>query len=319
MEKITGLIDAPFTPFNEDGSVNLAPIPQYAQMLQKNGLKGVFINGSSGEGYMLTVQERKQLAEAWMAAVRTLPVAEEAAEGQPGTSFKVIVHVGSCCVRDAQELARHACEIGAWGIGAMAPPFPKIGRVEELVKYCEEIASAAPSLPFYFYHIPAFNGAFLPMVKLLEAVDGRIPNFAGIKYTFESIYEYNQCRLYGGGKFDMLHGQDETILPSLAMGGAQGGIGGTTNYNGRCLVGIIEAWKAGDLERARELQNFAQQVINVICHFRGNIVGGKRIMKLIGLDLGPNRTPFQNVTPDEESQLKRELEEIGFFERCNIL
>ena len=319
MEKITGLIDAPFTPFNEDGSVNLAPIPQYAQMLQKNGLKGVFINGSSGEGYMLTVQERKQLAEAWMAAVRTLPVAEEAAEGQPGTSFKVIVHVGSCCVRDAQELARHACEIGAWGIGAMAPPFPKIGRVEELVKYCEEIASAAPSLPFYFYHIPAFNGAFLPMVKLLEAVDGRIPNFAGVKYTFESIYEYNQCRLYGGGKFDMLHGQDETILPSLAMGGAQGGIGGTTNYNGRCLVGIIEAWKAGDLERARELQNFAQQVINVICHFRGNIVGGKRIMKLIGLDLGPNRTPFQNVTPDEESQLKRELEEIGFFERCNIL
>ena len=319
MEKITGLIDAPFTPFNEDGSVNLAPISQYAQMLQKNGLKGVFINGSSGEGYMLTVQERKQLAEAWMAAVRTLPVAEEAAEGQPGTSFKVIVHVGSCCVRDAQELARHACEIGAWGIGAMAPPFPKIGRVEELVKYCEEIASAAPSLPFYFYHIPAFNGAFLPMVKLLEAVDGRIPNFAGIKYTFESIYEYNQCRLYGGGKFDMLHGQDETILPSLAMGGAQGGIGGTTNYNGRCLVGIIEAWKAGDLERARELQNFAQQVINVICHFRGNIVGGKRIMKLIGLDLGPNRTPFQNVTPDEESQLKRELEEIGFFERCNIL
>ena len=319
MEKITGLIDAPFTPFNEDGSVNLAPIPQYAQMLQKNGLKGVFINGSSGEGYMLTVQERKQLAEAWMAAVRTLPVAEEAAEGQPGTSFKVIVHVGSCCVRDAQELARHACEIGAWGIGAMAPPFPKIGRVEELVKYCEEIASAAPSLPFYFYHIPAFNGAFLPMVKLLEAVDGRIPNFAGIKYTFESIYEYNQCRLYGGGKFDMLHGQDETILPSLAMGGAQGGIGGTTNYNGRCLVGIIEAWKAGDLERARELQNFAQLVINVICHFRGNIVGGKRIMKLIGLDLGPNRTPFQNVTPDEESQLKRELEEIGFFERCNIL
>lgn len=319
MEKITGLIDAPFTPFNEDGSVNLAPIPQYAQMLQKNGLKGVFINGSSGEGYMLTVQERKQLAEAWMAAVRTLPVAEEAAEGLPGTSFKVIVHVGSCCVRDAKELARHACEIGAWGIGAMAPPFPKIGRVEELVKYCEEIASAAPSLPFYFYHIPAFNGAFLPMVKLLEAVDGRIPNFAGIKYTFESIYEYNQCRLYGGGKFDMLHGQDETILPSLAMGGAQGGIGGTTNYNGRCLVGIIEAWKAGDLERARELQNFAQQVINVICHFRGNIVGGKRIMKLIGLDLGPNRTPFQNVTPDEESQLKRELEEIGFFERCNIL
>lgn len=322
MEKIIGLIDAPFTPFNEDGSVNLAPIPAYAQMLRKNGLQGVFINGSSGEGYMLTVDERKRLAEAWKEAIDQNE--NENKNQQPKTqnpkpTFKLIVHVGSCCVRDAQELARHAAEIGAWGIGAMAPPFPKIGRIEELVKYCEEIAAAAPELPFYFYHIPAFNGAFLPMVKLLEAVDGRIPNFAGIKYTFESIYEYNQCRLYGGGKYDMLHGQDETILPSLAMGGAQGGIGGTTNYNGRCLVGIIDAWKRGDIEEARRLQNFAQEVINVICHFRGNIVGGKRIMKLLGLDLGPNRTPFQNITPEEEAQLRQELEVIDFFSQCNVM
>ena len=302
-EKIEGLIDAPFTPFKENGDVNLEPIPAYAKMLAKNGLKGVFINGSSGEGYMLTSEERMQIAEAWMKA---------APEG-----FKVIVHVGSCCVRESRRLAEHAQKIGAWGIGAMAPPFPKVGRIEELVKYCEEIACGAPDLPFYFYHIPAFNGAFLPMVELLKAVDGRIPNFAGIKYTFESIYEYNQCRLYGDGKFDMLHGQDETILPSLAMGGARGGIGGTTNYNGRCLVGIIEAWKNGDLEKARKLQNYAQAVINVIVHFRGNIVGGKRIMKLMGLDLGPNRTPFQNVTPEEEKRLKTELDAIDFWNHCN--
>lgn len=303
MEKIIGLIDAPFTPFKENGDVNLEPIPAYAQMLKKNGLQGVFINGSSGEGYMLTPDERMQLAEAWVKA---------APEG-----FKVIVHVGSCCVRESHRLAEHAAAIGAWGIGAMAPPFPKIGRVEELVKYVEEIASGAPGLPFYYYHIPAFNGAYLPMVKFLEAVDGRVPNFAGIKYTFESMYEYNQCRLYGGGKFDMLHGQDETILPCLAMGGARGGIGGTTNYNGRELVGIIEAWKAGDLALAQERQNFSQDVINVICHYRGNIVAGKRIMKLIGLDLGKNRTPFQNMTDDEEASMKKELEAIGFFDRCN--
>ena len=303
MEKIIGLIDAPFTPFYENGEVNYEPIPAYAAMLQKNGMQGVFINGSSGEGYMLTDEERMKLAETWVAA---------APEG-----FKVIVHVGSCCVKASRKLAEHAQKIGAWGVATMAPPFPKIGRVEELVKYIEEIACGAPELPFYYYHIPAFNGAFLPMVKLLEAVDGRVPNFAGIKYTFESIYEYNQCRLYKNGKFDMLHGQDETILPSLAMGGAQGGIGGTTNYNGKELVGIIEAWKAGDLELARERQNFSQEVINVICRYRGNIVGGKRIMKLIGLDLGKNRTPFQNMTDEEEASMKAELEAINFFERCN--
>ena len=303
MEKIIGLIDAPFTPFYANGNVNLEPIEAYAKMLQKNGLKGVFINGSSGEGYMLTTEERMRLAEAW---VREAP-----------KDFKVIVHVGSCCLKDSCMLARHAASIGAWGIGSMAPPFPKVGRIEELVKYCEAIAGSAPNLPFYYYHIPAFNGAYLPMVELLKAVDGRIPNFAGIKYTYESLYEYNQCRLYGGGKFDMLHGQDETILPSLAQGGAQGGIGGTTNYNGRELVGIIEAWQKGDLETAREKQNFAQAVINVICHYRGNIVAGKRIMKLIGFDLGPNRVPFQNMTDQEEAAMKQELEAIGFFGRCN--
>lgn len=305
VEKIQGLVDAPFTPFYENGEVNYEPIDKYAQMLKKNGLVGVFINGSSGEGYMLTDDERKKLAEKWIS------VAPE--------DFKVIVHVGSCCLKSSKELAKHAAEIGAWGIGAMAPPFPKIGRIEELVKYCEEIASSAPHLPFYYYHIPAFNGAYFSMVDFLKAVDGRIPNFAGIKYTFESIYEYNQCRLYKDGKFDMLHGQDETILPALAMGGARGGIGGTTNYNGRCLVGIIKAWDEGDLEKARDLQNFSQAVINVIARYRGNIVAGKRIMKLMGLDLGPNRVPFQNVTDEEEKQIRKELEEINFFEHCNRL
>ena len=82
MEKIIGLIDAPFTPFDKNGEVNYAPIGAYARMLAKNGLKGVFINGSSGEGYMLTEEERMRLAEEWM---RVAPA-----------GFKVIVHVGSC-------------------------------------------------------------------------------------------------------------------------------------------------------------------------------------------------------------------------------
>lgn len=309
-EKIMGLIDAPFTPMHEDGSINLDIIPAYAALLARNGLKGVFINGSSGEGYMLTEEERRQLAETWVKAAGEV----KTTKGEP---FKVIVHVGATCVKEAYRLAQHAQEIGAWGIGAMATPFPKIGSCEQLVRYCEAIACGAPNLPFYYYHIPAFNGAFLSMLDFLQAAEERIPNLAGIKYTHEAMYEYNRCRRYKNGKFDMLHGQDETILPCLAMGGAQGGIGGTTNYNGYCLTQIIEAWEAGDIERARELQNFSQDVIDVICHFRGNIVGGKRIMKLIGLDMGPNRTPFMNLTPEEEIRLREELEAIDFFSRCN--
>ena len=303
MEKIQGLLVAPFTPFHKNGEVNYEPIARYAAMLHKNGLKGVFINGSSGEGYMLSDEERMRLAEKW---VEVAP-----------KDFKIIVHVGSTCVRSSRQLAEHAAKIGAWGIGAMASPFPKVGRVEELVKYCEEIAAGAPSLPFYYYHIPVFNGAYLSMVEFLEAVDGRIPNFAGIKYTYESLYEYNQCKLYKGGKYDLLHGQDETLLAGLAASDVQGGISGTANYCGNVLVGVIEAFRAGNLDKARELQNYNQEVINVICRYRGNIVGGKRIMKLMGLDLGENRTPFRNMAAEEEAQMKKELEAINFFAKGN--
>ena len=302
-EKIKGLIVAPFTPFDKNGELDLSPIPAYGKLLQNNGLIGVFINGSSGEGYMLTVEERMKLAEKW---VSTAP------EG-----FKVIVHVGATCIKDCHKLAQHAQEIGAFGIGAMASPFPKAGRVEELVKYCEEIACGAPDLPFYFYHIPVLNGVYLPMLPFLKAAEDRIPNLAGIKYTYENLYEYNQCMLYKDGKFDMLHGQDESILNGLIMGGAQGGISGTGSYIGNVLVGIIDEYNKGNIEKARELQNYAQDVINVIAKYRGNIVCGKRIMKFLGLDMGINRTPFQNITDEEEAIIRKELEAIDFFNRGN--
>ena len=302
-QRLEGMVAATFTPMDARGDINLSVIDKYADLMAESGMAGVFVCGTTGESHSLTTGERKAILAQWIKSARK--------------RFKVIAHVGSNCQLEAMELARHAQEVEADAFAAMAPCFFKPSSVKDLVDFFTPIAQSAPDLPFYYYHIPAFNGAFLSMVAFLEAVDGRIPNFTGIKYTFESMYEYNQCRLYKGGKFDMLHGQDETILPCLAMGGAQGGIGGTTNYNGVNLVGIIEAWKAGDLEKARELQNFSQEVINVICHFRGNIVGGNRIMKLIGLDLGKNRTPFQNMTDDEEVRMKAELEAIHFFDRCN--
>lgn len=111
MEKIKGLIDAPFTPFYENGEVNYEPIEAYAKLLVKNGLKGVFINGSSGEGYMLTDEERMKLAERWV---------EVAPSG-----FKVIVHVGSTCVKSSHKLAAHAQKIRSLGNRSHGLSFPE--------------------------------------------------------------------------------------------------------------------------------------------------------------------------------------------------
>ena len=242
--------------------------------------------------------------------------AEKWVESAPA-DFKIIVHVGSNSVKASKMLAQHAAKIGAWGFSAMGPTFPKISRVNELADYCAEIAVAAPELPFYYYHIPAFTGVFVSMLALLEAVDGRIANFAGIKYTYESLYEYTQCRRYRDGKYDVLHGQDETLLPSLAFGGAEGCIGGTFNYAAGLYTQIRSAFSEGDLDKARELQYQSLDLIDVICRYRGNIVAGKQIMKLIGLDLGPNRTPFQNLSQEELVSMKQELDAIGFFNYAN--
>ena len=88
--KIKGLIAAVFTPFTPDGKIHLDLIPAYANRLKNQGLAGVFVNGSTGEGMLLTIEERKSIIEKWM------EFSDE--------NFKIIVHVGSSSVEIAKNL-----------------------------------------------------------------------------------------------------------------------------------------------------------------------------------------------------------------------
>ncbi len=302
MEKINGFIAAPFTPMHKDGSLNLEKIRDYAKFYYRNRIDGAFVCGTSGEGFLLSIDERKKVAEKWV--------------NESTDNFKTIIHVGGPGIDEGKQLAKHARSIGAWGFGTMGPVFFKPSRVKELVGFCEELAKAAPDLPFYYYHMPAFTGIYLPMVEFLKQASGRIPNLAGIKYTHEDMYEFNQCMIVENGKYDILHGRDETLIAGLAMG-ATGGVGGTYNHVMGLYIGMKEAFLNGYIDTARELQLKSQKFINVIARYRGNVIGGKRIMKFLGLNCGPNRLPIQNITDEEEKNLKTELEEIGFFKFCN--
>ncbi len=91
MEKIKGYVAAPFTPMLENGNVNLNLIPEYAEFLIRNGLDGVFVCGSTGEGALLTREERMALVEKWIAA----------SKGR----IKVVVHTGGTNLRDQLLLA----------------------------------------------------------------------------------------------------------------------------------------------------------------------------------------------------------------------
>lgn len=302
MEKINGYIAAPFTPLKANGDLNLELIPKYAEFLLRAGLDGVFINGSTGEGALLTKEERMATAEKWI----------EASTGR----LKVIVHTGGTNVRDQQDLARHAEKSGAWAVAAMAPAFLAPKRTEEFVEYCKAVASAAPSLPFYYYHIPPLNGFRLSLTDFLKAADGVIPNLAGVKFTDNDIFGFEKCRYVAGGKYEMLWGLDEMFLDALAFGNTAG-VGGTYNHCFSLYKDMTAAYGVKDMDRCRVLQHQSHQFCEILGRYRGNIMAGKRIMKFLGLDMGPNRVPLQTFNDDEEVLVKQELEDIGFFEYCN--
>jgi N-acetylneuraminate lyase len=302
MKKIEGYIAAPFTPMLNNGDLNLDLVPDYADYLLRNGLDGAFVCGSTGEGALLNREERMALTERWM----------KAGEGK----LKVVVHTGGCNLKDQQALAKHAEQSGAWAVAAMAPAFLSPRRTEELLEYCLTIAAAAPGLPFYYYHIPALNGVHLSVLDLLKATEGQIPNFAGVKYTHSNMHEFEQCRHVAGGKYEMLWGLDEMFLDGLVYGN-RSGVGGTYNHCFSLYHNMLAAYDLKDLKTCRELQHSSHQFIEILIKYRGNLMGGKRIMKFLGLDCGPNRLPLHNISDEEETAMKKELDAIGFFSYCN--
>lgn len=302
MNPLNGFVVAPFSPMRSNGDLALDNVRPYADFLIRNGIEGAFLCGSTGEGALLTREERMMLAEEW--------------KRQAGNRLKLIIHTGGTGIRDQQGLARHAREIGAFGIAAMAPAFLPPPRMEELITYCQTIASAASGLPFYYYHIPSLNHYETDIFRFLEEAGPRIPSLAGVKFTHNDPEEYARCVQPFGDRYELFWGLDEILLDGLRKG-ARYGVGGTYNHCFPLYRGIKEAFEQNDITRAENLQQQAYRFCEIIWKSRGNIMGGKRIMKFLGLDMGPNRLPLQSLSDNEEAAMKKELEQIGFFTFCN--
>ena len=298
-----GLIAAPFTPFRPDGSVALETVPRLAQLLTSNGVSGAFVCGTTGEGYSMSTDERKQVAMAWR---KSAPA-----------GLKIIVHVGHSSAVEGRELARHAQEIGADAISTIAPSFFKPPTAVELVAWCREVASAAPGLPFYYYHLPSMTGVTIPTVDFLREADGKIPTLAGIKFTYEDLEDFRAASTFGGGRYDILFGRDEILLQGLQLG-APGAVGSTYNYASPLYRGIMQAFSSGNLALAEREQAKARKFIDVMVA-AGGLPAGKTIMKFVGVDCGPVRLPLRNLTKAEEEKLRADLAAQGFFDFASKL
>ncbi len=304
IQHLQGLIAAPFTPMHKNGKLNLAIIPSYYKFLKSNGITGAFICGSTGEGVSISTTEKMTVAEAWAACTNN------------DKDFKVMSLVGGTSITDAIELAKHANEIGLYAVSLTSPFYFKPANVEMLAKCCIEVASAVPDLPFYYYHIPVLTGVDFSMIDLLKAVDGKVGNFAGIKYTHEDFMDFLSCLQYKNGKYDLLWGRDENMLPALAVG-ARGAVGSTFNYAAPLYYNLIDAFNNGEMQKAQQLQEQSIDMIRLLGKY-GGIATGKAYMKLLGLDCGEFRLPVKNMNAEQFLLFKKDTEQINFSSFCSL-
>jgi len=296
IEKLAGLIAAPFTPMYPDGEINSGIIEKYHSLLVSSGVVGAFINGSSGEGVSITNLEKIMVAEAW-------------AKASSGSSLKVISHLGGTCYKECIDLARESERMGLYAVAVTSPSYFKPANVKILAEFFIRIAESVPGMPVYYYHIPVLTGGFFNMIDFVREVAPRVPNFAGIKYTHEDFMDFLSCLNYENGRYDMLWGRDENFLSALALG-ARGAVGSTYNYAAPLYLRMIEAFDRNEQVTARQLQQKAIDMITLLGKY-GGIATGKAYMKFIGLDCGEFRLPVRNMTAADYLAFVNDVRELG--------
>lgn len=297
MKTKVGLIAATFTPYDANGALNLSLIDAYAQLLVDDGVRGVFIGGSTGESALLTTEERLRLTERWCVVAKN--------------RLEVIVHVGHASLEEARTLASHAEQNGATAVSALAPYYFKPASMEALVASMAHVAAASPNLPFYYYHIPALTGVGGSMVQFLEQATSRIPNLGGIKFTHEDLMDYAAALEFDPGHYEIFFGRDEILLSAMALG-ATSAVGSTYNLWPSVYQQIAEALAKGDLEVAQTHQRTARRLIQVGIRY-GGLPAFKTMLGWRGLNCGPFRLPLASLNGEDEQRMRKELEAAGLL------
>ncbi|MGR6833382.1 dihydrodipicolinate synthase family protein [Aliivibrio wodanis] len=296
MKKLTGLIAAPHTPFDSSNNVNFEEIDKIAKHLIKDGVKGIYVCGTTGEGIHCSVEERKAIAERWVSA--------------SDNQLDIIVHTGALSIVDTLELTRHADTLDILATSAIGPCFFKPGSVADLVEYCATIAAAAPSKGFYYYH-SGMSGVNLNMEEFLIQADKRIPNLSGLKFNSGDLYEYQRCLRACDGKFDVPFGVDEHLPGALAVG-AKSAVGSTYNYAAPHFNSIIDAFNRGDQEAVFNKMTNVIELIRVLVDF-GGVAAGKVAMELHDINAGDPRLPLMPLSAEQKTTVVERMRAANFL------
>lgn len=280
-----------------DRSVDLDRVPALVDRLVHDGLDGLYVLGSTGEGPSLTTSERRAVAEAFVAAGRgRLPV---------------VVQVGHQSVAEARGLAAHAEAIGADAVSAVFTSYYPVRDLDDVVASLADVAGGAPATPFYYYSIPALSGLSCDVVDLLGRLEARVPTLAGVKYTAPTVFEFQECVRQFGDRMDVLYGCDEMLLAGWTAG-AHGAVGSTYDFAAPLYRRLLSAVDRGDVDVARAEQERSVRMVRTVLR-HGGAPAIKATMALCGFDCGPVRPPQRTLDARAVEALRTDLEEIGFF------
>jgi 4-hydroxy-tetrahydrodipicolinate synthase len=272
--KIKGVIVPLLTPFDARGALNADAARRLVDYLIARGVKGLFPVGTTGEMPLLTVDERRDLAEIMVeAADRRIPV---------------IIHTGSAATRQTVELTRHAQSIGA-NAAAMIPPYYYHYDDEALFQHFAHIAEQTPDFPIYLYNNPAVTGNTISL-NVIRQLAERCSNIVGLKDSSGSLATLTASRRLRDGDFNTASGPDELILAGAAMG-IDACVSGNANVVPELVVALHTAASQGDLPRARELQT-KLDAVRAILRDGADLSLFKGILAQRGLVVGAVRAPL---------------------------
>lgn len=280
MKEMKGIFPALITPMNKDYSINFGNFKKLIDFCLDSGIDGFYIGGSTGEGMLMTSEERKQVFREVKKCV--------------GDAVPMIAHVGTVSTDEAIGMALEAKKLGYDAISAVAPFYYGFS-VDAIKQYYTDIVSAA-DMPMYIYNFKAGTGFGLTPQTAKEIFDSD-PRFVGVKHTSNDLFALEQFKATIEN-ITVFNGYDEICLGGLSMG-ADGAIGSTYNFMGKKFVKLYYAFKSGDMITASKLQKEANEIISVMCKY-GVLQCEKEILTQMGIDVGPCRRPFLPV--DDEAK-----------------
>ncbi|MCI9340774.1 MAG: N-acetylneuraminate lyase [Dorea sp.] len=294
LSKYKGVIPAFYACYDREGEISPEGVRALTRYFVEKGVKGVYVNGSSGECIYQSVEDRKLVLENVC----------EAAEGK----LTIIAHVACNNTKDSRELARHAEGLGVDAVAAIPPIYFRLPEYA-VAQYWNDISQAAPDTDFVIYNIPQLAGAALTPGLFKEMMKN--PRVIGVKNSSMPVQDIQMFKQTGGEDYVIFNGPDEQFISGLAIG-AEGGIGGTYGAMPELFLRLEEYVKAGKMQKARALQYAVNEIIYKMCSAHGNMYGViKEVLKINeGLMLGGVRKPLPSLVESDRAVVQEAAQMI---------